>query len=63
MVSHNGYFACRVCEFEGIYTHNDRTTTYPWITFEKTYPRFRTRDRFESHLEEAKRLKNIGNSM
>ncbi|CAF4040226.1 unnamed protein product, partial [Rotaria sp. Silwood1] len=60
MISHNGYYGCRVCEFEGIYYYSDRTCTYPWSIYVQTNPPFRTRDRFESCLKEAEYLKNIG---
>ncbi|CAF3349360.1 unnamed protein product [Rotaria sp. Silwood2] len=60
MISHNGYYACRVCEFEGIYYDSDRTCTYPWSVYVQENPRFRTRNRFESCLNEAEYLKNTG---
>ncbi|CAM4965137.1 unnamed protein product [Rotaria socialis] len=61
MVSHNGYFGCRICELEGRYRSIDRTCTYPWSSFEHTCPSFRIKDRFERCLKEADRLKIIGN--
>jgi hypothetical protein len=60
MTSHNGYFACRICEFEGIYNPYDKTCTYPWSSFVHTHPSFRTKDRFELCLGEAERLENMG---
>ncbi|CAF2042228.1 unnamed protein product, partial [Rotaria magnacalcarata] len=61
IVSHNGYYACRVCEMHGCYITGDNTCTYPWSLFERTSPPFRTRDRFEYCINEIKRLKAMGN--
>ncbi|CAM4829895.1 unnamed protein product, partial [Rotaria magnacalcarata] len=60
MVSHNGYFVCRVCEMEGRYESINRTCTYPWSSFEHTCPSFRTKNLFEWCLKETDRLKIIG---
>ena len=62
MISHNGYFGCRICEFEGIYNSSDRTCTSLWPIFVQTYPHFRARDRFESCLKEVDYLKSIGST-
>ena len=59
MVSHNGYFACRVCEIEGNYHAADKTCTYPWSLFHHTDPYFRTRHRFALCLQEVHRLRAI----
>ncbi|CAF1391371.1 unnamed protein product [Adineta ricciae] len=59
MVSHNGYFACRVCEIEGNYYAADKTSTYPWSLFHDTDPYFRTRHRFALCLQEVHRLRAI----
>ncbi|CAF3339169.1 unnamed protein product [Rotaria sp. Silwood2] len=61
MVSHNGYFACRVCELEGTYNSLDRTCTYTWSSFIDTSPSFRTKDRFQSCLEEVEHLQKMNN--
>ncbi|CAF4111990.1 unnamed protein product [Rotaria magnacalcarata] len=61
IVSHNGYYACRVCEMHGCYITGDNTCTCPWSLFERTSPPFRTRDRFEYCINEIKRLKAMGN--
>ncbi|CAF3094922.1 unnamed protein product, partial [Rotaria sp. Silwood2] len=61
MVSHNGYFACRVCELEGTYHSLDKTCTYTWSSFIDTSPSFRTKDRFQSCLEEVEHLQKMNN--
>ncbi|CAF1139045.1 unnamed protein product, partial [Didymodactylos carnosus] len=62
IVAHNGYYACRVCELQGIYSARDKTCTYSWSSFVHTNPRFRTRDRFELCLKKVERLFNMGNT-
>ncbi|CAF4466076.1 unnamed protein product [Rotaria sp. Silwood2] len=61
MVSHNGYFACRVCELEGTYNSLDKTCTYTWLSFIDTSPSFRTKDRFQSCLGKVEHLQKMNN--
>ena len=60
MVSHNVYYACRICEFEGSYSTINNTCTYSFSLYERTKPSFRTRDRFESCLMEVEHLQGDG---
>ena len=60
MVAHNGYYACRICEFEGSYSAANNTCTYSWSLYERTCPSFRTRHRFESCLKDVERLQGDG---
>ncbi|CAF1150085.1 unnamed protein product [Rotaria sordida] len=59
MVAHNGYYGCRVCEYEGSYSAVDNTCIYSWSSFERIHPSFRTRDRFELCLQEVEHLKTM----
>lgn len=56
MISHNGYFGCRLCEFEGCYSAAAGTCVCTWEDFERSDPQFRTRERFELCLREVERL-------
>ncbi|CAF4621046.1 unnamed protein product, partial [Didymodactylos carnosus] len=62
IVAHNGYYACRVCELQGIYSARDKLCTYSWSLFVHTNPRFRTRARFGLCLKKVERLFNMGNT-
>ena len=60
MVSHNGYYGCRVCEIPGSFNVCSNTCTYTWSAFTRTQPHFRTLSRFNVCLEEIEYLKSIG---
>ncbi|CAF1936031.1 unnamed protein product [Rotaria magnacalcarata] len=61
MVSHNGYYACRVCEIEGQYSAVAGTCTYAWSSYELTDPPFRTKDKYEICLQQVEHLKKTNN--
>lgn len=61
MVSHNGYYACRVCEIEGQYSAVAGTCTYSWSSYQLTDPPFRTKDKYEICLQQVEHLKKTNN--